>query len=236
MTLLLLFAASPAFAVDAQQKAFAARAETEFHRAQSVFKADTNNFNNAWQFGRACFDFADYAANDNQRADIARQGIAACRAAIIREPKSPQGHYYLGMDLGQLAQTETVGALKLVKEMEREFKTAQVSDETFDFGGPDRNLGLLYRDAPGWPASIGSKRKARDYLERAAKAAPDYPENILNLLESYLKWDETKNTRTELGILDALWPQAQKKFTGEAWEKSWSDWTKRRDAARQKIK
>ena len=66
------------------------------------------------------------------------------------------------MNLGQLARTELLGALKLVKEMEREFKTAADLDKQFDYAGPERCLGLLYRDAPGWPASIGSRRKARD--------------------------------------------------------------------------
>jgi hypothetical protein len=138
------------------------------------------------------------------------------------------------MNLGQLARTEFVGALKIVREMEREFKTALTWDEQFDYGGPARNLGLLYRDAPEWP-SIGSKRKARDNLERAARTAPAYPENILNLVESYLKWDEIKSAGQELEILDALWPPAEKEFTGQRWEQSWADWSQRRTAARKKL-
>ena len=74
--------------------------------------------------------------------------------------------------------------------MEREFKTAEDLDEHFDYAGPARCLGLLYRDAPGWPFSIGSRRKAREWLERAAKLAPDYPENHLNLVESCLQWHD----------------------------------------------
>jgi tetratricopeptide (TPR) repeat protein len=139
------------------------------------------------------------------------------------------------MDLGQLARTELLGALKLVKEMEREFKTAAGLDEKFDFAGPERNLGLLYRDAPGWPASIGSKRKARNFLERAVKLAPDYPENHLNLAESYLQWRENDSARLKLNALDSLWPKAQTNFTGEKWEQSWSDWSTRRDAVRKKL-
>ncbi|HEU6448877.1 MAG TPA: hypothetical protein VFV23_10620 [Verrucomicrobiae bacterium] len=224
-----------AFARGGSPTNFIARAEAEFQRAQKQFQSDTNNFASAWQFGRACFDLADSMENNDRHADIARQGIAASRLAVSARPKSVEGHYYLAMDLGALAETETFGALKLVKEMEREFKTAVGLDEKFDFAGPDRNLGLLYRDAPGWPASIGSKRKAREYLERAEKIAPDYPENILNLAESCLNWGDPKRARSELDALDSLWPQAQKKFSGEKWEKDWNDWTKRREAAQQKL-
>jgi hypothetical protein len=35
-----------------------------------------------------------------------------------------------------------------------------------------------------------------------------------------------------LKTLDTLWPSAQTNFTGEAWERSWNDWSTRRDAAR----
>jgi hypothetical protein len=218
-----------------QKKIFAARAEMEFQRAKKQYQADTNNSTNAWQFARTCYDFADFATADSERADIANQGIAACRPLIVREPKIAAGHYYLAMDLGQLARTELLGALKIVREMEREFKTAAELDAQFDFAGPERNLGLLYRDAPGWPASIGSKRKARTYLEQAVKLAPDDPENHLNLAESFLQWHDADAAKKELDALDSLWPDAQKKFSGEAWEQNWSDWTTRRDAARKKL-
>jgi tetratricopeptide (TPR) repeat protein len=230
-----IFAAGIASAGEAQNKIFAARAGAEFQRAQIQFQSATNNPTNAWQFARACFDFADFATNDTERAMIAVQGIAACRELIIQKPKSAPAHYYLGMNLGQLARTELLGALKLVREMEREFKTAEGLDVHFDHAGPARNLGLLYRDAPGWPASIGSKRKARDWLERAAKLAPDYPENSLNLVESHLQWRESAAAKLELNALDSLWPMARTNFTGETWEQSWDDWSARREAARKKL-
>src|SRR6185369_15132100 len=104
-----------------------------------------------------------------------------------------------------------------------------------DFAGPTRSLGMLYRDAPGWPTSIGSKRKARSYIEQAVKIAPNFPENHMVLIESCLKWRDTDGAQKELEALDALWPDAQKSFTGEMWERDWADWTERRDAARKKL-
>lgn len=230
-----LLAAGIVFADETQNKIFAARAEAEFHRAQIRFLSDTNNATNVWQFARACYNFADFATNNAERAAIADQGIAACRQSLAHKSNSAPVHYYLAMNLGQLARTEFLGALKLVREMEREFKTAAGLDAQFDFAGPERDLGLLYRDAPGWPASIGSERKAKNYLDQAEKLAPDYPENRLNLVESFLQWHEKNGAKQELDALDALWPEAQKEFTGEKWEQSWDDWTTRRAAARKKL-
>ncbi len=233
--MLFLFTTGIIFADDAPNKKFAARDEAAFQRTQIQFRSEPDNPTNAWRFAAACYDFADFATNDTQRADIANQGIAACRQLIARDPKSAPAHYYLGMNLGQLARTELLGALALVREMESEFKTAAALDENFDHAGTSHNLGLLYRDAPGWPASIGNKRKARDWLERAVKLAPDYPENHLTLAESFLQWDDAEHAKLELNALDSIWSKARTNYTGEAWEQSWDSWSTRRDATRRKI-
>jgi len=218
-----------------ESSAFAKRAEQNYQEARKKFQTHTNDAEAAWQFGRACFDWADFAKKDAQREAIANQGIAACRRVVARDPKSAPGHYFLAMDLGQLAQTKTLGALGIVDEMEREFSAAGDVDPKFDYAGPDRNLGLLYFQAPGWPASIGSKSRARKHLERAVALAPDYPENHLCLLEAYLKWGESKNVQRELKAAEEVLPKARKEFTGKAWEQSWADWDKRWKKIREKA-
>jgi hypothetical protein len=233
----LLAAAGLALAGESRGKIFAARAAAEFQRARIQWQSATNDSTAAWQFARACFDYADFATNNTGRATIARQGIAACRELLARETNSAPGHYYLAMNFGQLAQAEapSLAAYRLVKQMEHEFKTSADLDKSFDYAGPERCLGLLYRDAPDWPFSIGSRRKAREWLEQAAKLAPEDPENTLNLVESFLQWHESDNAKGELNTLDALWPKAQTNLTGEAWERSWGDWAARRDAARKRL-
>ncbi len=215
---------------------FIAFAEKSYQQARVRFLADTNNAEAAWQFGRACFDRAEFAANDTQRATLAVEGIGACRPLLTREPKLAAGHYYLAMNLGQLARTKMLGALPLVDDMERQFKLTRELDAAFDHAGPDRCLGLLYRDAPGWPASVGSRSKARMYLTKAVEVAPDFPENRLNLLESALKWGDKKTSQHELKAFEELLPTARKNFAGEAWASSWADWESRWTAAQAKAK
>jgi hypothetical protein len=232
--LFFLAMATALFADEPQNKIFSGRAEKEFIRAQAQFAANTNDLTAAWQLGRAAYDWADFAQNDRDRETIATQGINACRAALALNPKTAAAHYYLAMDLGQLARTKLLAALKIVHEMESEFLIAENLDPHFDFAGPARNLGLLYHEAPAI-GSIGSKRKAREWLRRAAQSAPDYPENRLNLIEAEIKWDELADAQSQLAALDALWPQAQTKFSGVAWESSWADWSVRRAAARKQM-
>jgi len=231
---LFLLAGLTATAQSAAPGVFARRAAQEFGRAQLAFAARPGPATNAWQLGRASYDWSEFATNAEQRAAIAQVGIAACRHLLARDAKSAPAHYYLAMDYGALAEAEapSMAAYKLIREIEHEFSTAAELDERLDFAGPVRCLGLLYRDAPGWPVSIGSKRKAREYLERAAALAPDCPENHLNLVESHIRWRQAPEAQAAWRKLAALWPAARTNLSGPAWEPSWADWSARRTAAK----
>ncbi|HEV2694791.1 MAG TPA: hypothetical protein VG347_17985 [Verrucomicrobiae bacterium] len=226
--------ATTAWGAEDTNKVFRARAEATFYRTQALLQTDANNSSNAWVFARACYDLVQFSTNKVKQADIARLGITACEQLVKRDPKSAAGHYYLAMNYGELADAvePSLTAYRLIRDIEREFKAALALDETFDFAGPDRCLGLLYRDAPGWPISIGSWHKAREYLERADVVAPNFPENQLNLAESYLQWREDGEAGKNLKKLESTWNSAQTNLTGEAWEVSWRDWVSRRIAAR----
>lgn len=209
--------------------------EIEFQKWHQQFQTNSNSAEVAWNFGRACFDMSTLQKDPSAEARYAQEGIDATQAALTLAPNSAPAHYYLGMDLGQLADTKrNFSAFKMVKDMEREFSAAHALDKHFDFGGPSRNLGLLYRDAPTI-ISIGSRTKARQYLEEAVELAPEFPENQLNLIESYLKWDYKTEAVRQFGDLEKRWAPAQKQFTGVAWQASWTDWNKRTDAIRKKL-
>jgi tetratricopeptide (TPR) repeat protein len=216
------------------EKVFTPYARTAFQEAERRYQSHPLDDEAAWQFARACFDLADIATNKTERAVIAERGIAASRQLVTRAPNLAAARYYLGMNLAQLAQTKSLGALKLVNQMEREFTLVRELDEQFDFAGADRNLGLLYRDAPAI-GSIGSRTKARQHLRRAVEIAPQYPENRLNLAEACLKWGDRTGARGELKAVEVLWPSARTNFVGAAWASSWADWQPRLEKLRQKL-
>ncbi len=213
-------------------RVFYLRAAVAFHRAEKDFPNPTNFPAAAVELARTSFDLADLATNETQRAEISQRGIAVCRDWLAREPKAAAAHYYLAMHLGELAQAEapSLAAYKLVHEVEREFKVATELDVRFDHAGPARNLGELYFQAPGWPLSVGSKRKALEWLERAAQLAPEYPENLLNLAEAHLQWRQKEAAAKILRLLATNWPAALTNLTGVAHERDWRDWSARRAA------
>jgi tetratricopeptide (TPR) repeat protein len=201
--------------------------EQAYDTAKTNYQANPANPAVACKFASACFDRADNEARDSVRTEVAWEGVQTCRELLRRNPNLAAAHYYLGMNLAEVARTKKLGALHLLREMEKEWKTAIALDEHCDFAGPDRNLGLLYRDAPGWPLSIGSRPRALQHILRAVELDPEYPENHLNLIETRLKWDQTDEARSEAKKWLALLPSERKRFSGAEWQSDWLDWNQR---------
>src|SRR5512133_193527 len=198
-------------------------AAPSFEQAKAKYEANTPSAEASWQFAQACFDKAEAATNKSERAEAAEAGINACRKALAIQSNSAPLHYFLGLNLGELAQTRGLSALKLVNQMEHEFLAAIALDAKFDHAGPERSLGMLYRDAPSI-ASIGNRTKARQHLQRAVELEPNFPENRLELIQSYLKWNERNNARQELRNLEQNQEAARKEFGGAKWADDWKRW------------
>lgn len=211
------------------------RAQGIYLQARENFEANVQNDEAAWRFARACFERGEMSTNNTEKVAYGKEGIAAARKAIELNPQNASAHYFLGMNLGQVARVKRMSALGLVDEMEVEFLKASELDEKVDFAGPARCVGVLYRDAPGWPISIGSRSKAMKYLERAMEVCPEYPENHICLLETYLRWSEEKKVMQLLEKTRKLWPDAKKKLVGDRWQSSWEAWDKRLNVIESKI-
>lgn len=224
--MVMLLAATSAFASTNLADPLA-RAEQTYLQARIRYEQDRSDPTLMWQLGQACFELADVVSSNARRAKLASEGMGVCKAALEREPKLAAAQYYLALNIGQLARTKSIGALRLVSQMESGLKQTIRLDPQIDFAGPHRSLGLLYRDAPGWPASIGSRSKARQQLEKAVELRNDFPENWLALLESYAKWGDKRALHSNIKKVDELLAAARQKYNGNTWAVQWQDWERR---------
>ena len=201
--------------------------QVAYQTSKKDFENHGTNFDTAWEFARAAFDWADFSNSDDHRAAIALEGISAARHALKLKSDLAPAHYYLALNLSQLARTKSLGGLKLVREMETELLSTLHLDGSFDFAGPDRVLGTLYLEAPGWPVSIGSRSKARSHLEKSIERKPLYPENRLAWIEACIKWGDKAAIKVEAKRYSEALAKARQEFTGQAWAASWADWDRR---------
>jgi len=209
---------------EGRQEEFRQRAKVAFDQARERYWSDTNNVVAAWEFGRAAFDLAEFARTKSERETIAVQGVAACRRGVRLEPTSAPAYYYLGMNLGQQARVYLLKGLRIVSEMEKVFLTARKLDPLFDYAGPDRSLGLLYRHAPGWPISLGNQSKASRHFNEAVRLHPNYPGNRIALAQFLWDTEQTILFDEQWDAIVQLIPRAQEEFNGPDWELSWIEW------------
>ena len=229
----LLLSGNP-LAAQANSK-FEPRYHSIYLAAKTSWTQQSPDLTNACLLARAAFDLAEFATNNTRRAQLAVEGIDAARSAVQLNEKCAPAHYYLAMNLGQLARTQLLGALKLVGEMEKHFAIAATLDPLIDHAGPDRNLGTLYREAPGWPASIGSRSKARTHLKKAIEHAPGYPGNQLAMLEAHIDWKETRAAEKLVQQIEHSLADAKREFAGEDWDWAWDDWSRLWETLRGKV-
>jgi len=208
-------------------------ARSALQEAAGRYEREPQSLEAAWKYGRACFDLAEEALPKAERARLAERGIEACKKAVAIDDHSAPAYYYLGMNLGQLARTKGLGALKIVGQLKSAFERARELDDRQEYAGPDRNLGLLFRDAPSW--TVGDRKEAQVHLAKAVTIAPDYPDNRLELIEGYFKWGDRVSAQAELETLEKQWPKLHEQFSGPKWQRQWADWQTRLEGFQKKI-
>ncbi|MCD6339602.1 MAG: hypothetical protein J7M29_09525 [Verrucomicrobia bacterium] len=211
-----------------EPRTFRQWAEREYQAARAAYlSCGGAQYAAAWKHARACFDMGEAARDNRERAVWAEEGVLAGEKAVAAAPNRVEGHYYLALNLGQMARVKQLRGLFLIKRMEAELRKALAADPAFDYAGPDRCLGMLYRDAPGWPLSLGSRKRARRHLESAVRRAPDYFPNRLNLIEALLKWGERTEAKQQFPAARAALAKAKARFRGVPWTFAWPEWLAR---------
>jgi hypothetical protein len=203
--------------------------------ARSRFEGAPTDLAAALVFSRACFELAEFATNSMQRAALATVGIAASRQVLTLDPTNAAAHCALGLNLGQLARTKTLGALKIVPQIEAAWLDAARYDPKYNHAAPHRLLALLYEGAPGWPISVGSRSAARTNFLKAVQLAPDYADNWLSYLEVCLDWNDLKTARTLIPKAASAMAVARQKFTAPEWAWELQDWERRWTAAQKRL-
>ncbi len=201
--------------------------QIRFKESRKQHLENPNDGARAMAYARAAFDWADFSDGDKSRAQIARPAIQVCRRFLEAPEHAAEAHYYLALNLGQLARTQWLGALKIVREMEERLLTAQQLNPKLDHAGVYRALGRLYFRAPRWPTSIGNRKKAETQLRQAIQHAPKYPGNHLFLVEMLIDRNKLKAARTAAQAYVELVPTARQELSDDYWQLSWREWDHR---------
>jgi tetratricopeptide (TPR) repeat protein len=133
------------------------------------------------------------------------QGVEYGEEAVKINENSLEGNFWLAVNYGMYGNEKGIlKSLSLIKPIQRCAERVIEIDESYFYGGPWRVLGRLYDKVPGWPVSIGDKRKALECFEAALEFGPKFYLNHLYIAECYLSLGNKAKARHHLQwIVDA---------------------------------
>jgi hypothetical protein len=168
--------------------------------------------------GAACLIYLVERAEEgpSRLADI-RRGRRLAETAVETWPESGLAHYLLAWLAGLEAEAVPLKGLDLVTVIEREAQAAAGLEPAVDHGGPDRMLGELYLQAPGFPVSVGDSELAVEHFCKAVAQDPLFAENRLGLTEALLAEEETAAACAEL---TEAWRRLAPDREGESWQRA----------------
>jgi hypothetical protein len=168
------------FAEEEDAKQTASAEENIIVAMDHGLRSDPRSYELLWRGARACAWLTEEFTDKLRRGSFAQKGVDYAKLAIAANDKRVEGHYYLGINLGQSATTKTVGAYFMVKRVLTAANDALKLDEHFDHAGPARLVGTVYAKAPPWPASVGDVEEGIKFLKRAVETDAAFPQNHLH--------------------------------------------------------
>jgi len=149
---------------------------------QQVFENDLEAYEASWRLARCYWWLADHR-DQTRRQEHLQLGQASAARAVAADPGGVEGHYWLGACAGLLAsEKRDFGSLRLVELAIREMETVIRLEP--GHGMAQYTLGVIYRQAPGWPFSVGNLQKSLEYARRAVELRPDVVLTHIGLAET----------------------------------------------------
>ncbi len=161
----------------------------------AVRKGGAAGFDAAWRLARVWYWSGDHA----EGRDRSRQfdaGAAAARLAIAARPNRPVGHFWLGLNLGGLAETGVIAGLRHSATVRAELEEVIRIDPGFEGGSAFAALGGWHLRVPGFLG--GDKKKAEESLRRALTYDPNSTVAHYFLAETLIETNRLSEGRAEL--------------------------------------
>ena len=162
--------------------------------------ADLSNYEAAWKMARDCYYLASHTPDKNESDTVFRQGVAAGQEAVKLQPNKPDGHFWLGANLGARAENqEVLTAVTSVGDIRREMETVLKLDEGYQSGSAYMALGQLEEEVP--ETFGGDHKKAAELMEKGLQFGPNNALLRLHLAEVYYDLKRPDDARKQLNTI-----------------------------------
>jgi tetratricopeptide (TPR) repeat protein len=181
------------------QRADLARAREAILLLRRALGLDSNSYDAAWRLARLNYYLGAHTDNTGERDRAYNDGIEAGRRATKLQDEKPEGHFWLGANLGGKAQTSMMSGLSFVSEIRSEMQRVIQLDEGFQSGSAYMALGQVELETPRMLG--GDSSKAVEILEKGLRFGEDNALYHLRLAQAYLAVSRKADARKQLEII-----------------------------------
>jgi len=169
-------------------------------------------------------EHAQTVKDKESQRNWALHGVSVSEQCLMRAPEEPGCYYYRAINTGLYHEVKIIGYQKGVKQMIDDCEKVIKLDPKYDHGGAYRILGQIYTKLPqsvGRPDSVvRDLDKAEEYLRKAMRIDPDYPENHLYLAETLFEKEKFAEATAELAAASDLSPRWRLDKSHDTWQSS----------------
>jgi tetratricopeptide (TPR) repeat protein len=169
--------------------------------------ADSGSYDAAWRLARLSYFLGAHTKDETERALAYGKGIEAGRRAVKLQDGKPEGHFWLGANLGGRAQQSSLSGLGAIDEIRSEMKKVIQLDEGFQGGSAYMALGQVDLEAPRMFG--GDARRAVELLEKNLRFGENNVLYRLRLAQGYLAVNRKEDARRELNAILSLTPDPE---------------------------
>jgi tetratricopeptide (TPR) repeat protein len=186
------------------QRADLARTREAVILLRRASAADSNSFDAAWKLARLNYYLGAHTNDMSERDRAFNEGVEAGRRAIKLQDGKPEGHFWLGANLGGKAQTSMLSGLTSVTEIRSEMERVIQLDEGFQSGSAYMALGQIDLETPRMLG--GDSKHAVEVLEKGLRFGENNSLYRLRLAQAYLAVSRKEDARKQLEVIINLTP------------------------------
>lgn len=168
---------------------------------------DHRSFDVEWHYSRICYFLGLGATDEKEKQTAFEKGRDAGRIAANMQPEKPDGHFWYGANLGELARMNpvTVG-LQSVDDIRAEMNKVIELDPRYQNTAA---YDVLAQVELGTTMFGGSAEKAVELLEKALTLEKDNAQVRLHLGQAYLAARREKDARAQLEAVVKMTPDPE---------------------------
>jgi tetratricopeptide (TPR) repeat protein len=163
------------------------------------------NYEVEWKFAKYSYFLGKAEQTESDAIEVFEKGRDAAKIASRVDPNKPEGHFWYGANLGELARISpvTVG-IKSVDDIRESMNAVIAIDPSYQNGSAYDALGQL--EMATRTLKNGTTQKAIEFYEKGIEIAPDNANLRLHLAEAYIAAKKDVEAKKHLNALFALTP------------------------------